>query len=130
MPISRISGFNFTLANPAVVATAGAKVYYDNAPGLNIMLQPPTANHTFTFPAVSFAVGSEIDLIQSCGTPPCEPNVVIQGQGDYPTCCTTLFSPKGEDSAVINSNEDGTNSSNGITFRNFCMTGNKVNAGE
>jgi hypothetical protein len=119
-------------SNPfyAAVATSSANVYYDNAPLLNSLWNPPTANNTYTFPSGNYAIGSEVDIGQSsCGTPPCQPGVVIQGQGGYPTCNTTLFSPNGSTSAALFVNVDGTNTSNGIKIKNFCMTGNSRQTG-
>jgi len=106
----------------AAVAASDANVYYDNAPILNVLWNGSlNSNYTYLLPSGSYAIGSEIDVV---GGGPANPlNSIIAGQGGYPTCYTTLFSPSGTTSATIIANVYT------FTFRDFCMTGNSRQAG-
>jgi hypothetical protein len=101
----------------AAVTTSGANVYYDNAPILNVLWKGSlNSNYTYVLPLGSYAIGNEIDVV---GGDPNNPlNSTIAGQGGYPSCVTTLFSPKGATSATFNTHVYN------FTFRDFCMTGN------
>jgi hypothetical protein len=106
----------------ATVTTSGAEVYYDNAPLLNALWNGAVnANYTYVLPSGSYAVGNEVDVVGGDLSNPL--NSTIAGQGGYPTCGTTLFSPAGATSATLNTNVYN------FTFRDFCMTGNVRNAG-
>ncbi len=76
----------------AAVATSGANVYYDNAPVLQEIWGTVNPNFTYVMPSGSYAIGSEIDI--GGGSPSTPLNSTIAGQGGYPTCNTTLFSPE------------------------------------
>ena len=118
--ISSVSGTTFTLdpaSGIAAASTTNANVYYDNAPYLNSIWNGAlNTNYTYIMPSGSYAIGSEIDAVGGSSTSPL--NSTISGQGGYPTCSTTLFSPKGATSATINANVYT------FTFSDFCMTGN------
>ena len=86
--ITAISGNTFTLNKSAAVSTAHANVYLDTAPILNTMI---ASGLSLTLPAGNYPIGGVVWIKDKAG-------FALAGQGKDQT---TLYSPKGVPSAMI-----------------------------